>query len=153
MHCHVGTTWLLLYSPTPPPKKKTKKHSVESCYGHKIIKLSIYNWRSERSHSQVIKIEICDIYLCANLPSRCSHRRLAAGWKVAGSSPAVELFFFSLSPFLFFSLSFSSFPLFPPPFPLSPPFLFPLHARSATSMLKHFSSYNYAFLLTERTYS
>ena len=75
-------------------------------------------------------------------PPGGSHRRLAAEWKVAGSSPAVELcccFFLSLSffsPLLFPLSSFS-----PLPSLYLSPFLFPLHARSATSMLKHFSSY------------
>ena len=60
--------------------------------------------------------------------------------KVAGSNPGVVHFF---SPSLFFF----SFPFFPFPFfsPLvsffSSPFHYPLQARSATSMLKHFSSY------------
>ena len=49
--------------------------------------------------------------------------------------------FFSLSPFFFFSPSFILLPFFlsPPLFPS--PFYSPLYARSAISMLKHFSSY------------
>ena len=55
------------------------------------------SWRSERSHSQVIKIEICAI-----LPPGGSHKQLAVEWKVAGSSPAVELCFFVSLLFFFF---------------------------------------------------
>ena len=93
----------------------------------------IYNsWRSERSecsHSQVIKIEICDIYMYSTYvriyTPGGSHRRLAAEWKVAGSSPAVELCFFSLSLF-FILLSFFPFPLFLSSLPfISPPSFFP----------------------------
>ena len=54
---------------------------------------------------------------------------MLADLEVAGSIPALELFFFTP----FFSVSFFS------PFFFSPFFF--LHARSATSMLKHFSSY------------
>ena len=86
-------------------------------------------WRSERSHSQVIKIEICDIYMYSTYvriyPPGGSHRQLAAEWKVAGSSPAVELWGFFLS-LLFFPLSFSPFPLFLPSLRfISPPSFFP----------------------------
>ena len=107
------------------------------------LKVYIY-WRSERSHSQVIRIEICDIYMYSTYvriyPPGGSHRRLvAAEWKVAGSSPAVELCFFSLFPF-FPPLLFSLFSFSPLPSLYLSSFLFPLHARSATSMLKHFSS-------------
>ena len=60
--------------------------------------------------------------------------------KVAGSNPGVVHFFFPFliffSPFLF-SLSFFFLPWFPF---FSSPFHYPLQARSATSMLKHFSS-------------
>ena len=82
-----------------------------------------FNWWSKRSHSQVIKIEICDIHVY--MYSTCGTE-----WKVTGSSPAVELrVFFLFLLFFSFFLSFSPFPFFSP-----------LHARSATSMLKHFSS-------------
>ena len=63
--------------------------------------------------------------------------------KVVGSNPGVvhffppSSFFFLLS---FFSLSFFFLPWFPF---FSSPFDYPLQARSATSMLKHFSSYIY----------
>ena len=67
------------------------------------------------------------------------------GWLQSGRSRVRALLWNSV---FFLSLSFSFF--FPLLFPLSSfsplpslylsPFLFPLHARSATSMLKHFSS-------------
>ena len=62
--------------------------------------------------------------------------------KVAGSNPGVVKIFSFL---IFFLLSFSSlsFFFFSPDFLFfPPPFHYPLQARSATSMLKHFSSNN-----------
>ena len=60
-------------------------------------------------------------------------------FKVAGSNPGVVHFFFL--PHFFFSFPFFLFPFFLPWFLFSPsPFHYPLQARSATSMLKHFSS-------------
>ena len=114
---------------------------------HPIQKNTSIIWRSERSHSHFIKIEICDIYMYSTYvqiyPPGGSHRQLAAEWKVAGLSPAVELrfLFFSLS-LSFFPLSFSPFPLFLPSLPfISPPSFFPfMLAPPCTSMLKHFSS-------------
>ena len=55
-------------------------------------------------------------------------------WKVAGSSPAVHVDLYFPSPFFPFPFLSS------PPFFFLSPFIFSLHARSATSMLKHFSS-------------
>ena len=56
--------------------------------------------------------------------------------RVAGSIPALELFFFFSLLLFFFCL-------------ISPPFFF-LHARSATSMLKHFSSYYSSLCLKKK---
>ena len=63
--------------------------------------------------------------------------------RLAGSNPTMGLFFFRHF-FLIFLFSLSPpFLFFLPCFPFfSPPFHFPLQARSATSMLKHFSSFN-----------
>ena len=69
--------------------------------------------------------------------------------KVAGSNPGVVNFFspssfffsFPFFPFLFFSPLVSFF---------SSPFHYPLQARSATSMLKHFSSNNVLLQIAHR---
>ena len=108
-----------------------------------------YWWseRSERSHSQVIKIEICDIYKYSTYVRIYPPGVVAiGGWLQSGRSQVRSLLWNSV---FFLSLSFSFF--FPLLFPLSSfsplpslylsPFLFPLHARSATSMFKHFSSF------------
>ena len=91
--------------------------------------------------TQFMIIEIVGLVRACNSTSGSSCRRLAVEWKVAGSSPAMELFF--LSPFLFFPLFFPPFLFYLPSFKFLfslSPFISPLHARSATSMLKHFSS-------------
>ena len=105
--------------------------------------------RSERSHSQVIKIEICDIYMYSTYVRIYPPGAVAiGGWLQSGRSRVRSLlwnsglFFFSLSLlFFFFPLLFPLSSLSPLPSLYLSPFLFPLHARSATSMLKHFSSY------------
>ena len=118
-----------------PRDVKCQCHFIDKTY------IGVYNWRGERSHSQVIKIEICDIYMYSTYvriyPPGGRHRRLAAEWKIAGSSPAVELcFFFSLSLlFFFFPSPFPPFLFFSPPFPLSLPLPF-----SPSCSLCHFNA-------------
>ena len=94
----------------------------------------LYNWRSERSewsHSQFMSIEICGI--CRFSTYVQSIPEAVAMWRLQSKRSRVRFphwnFFFSLLFFmsLFFSVSFFS------------PFFF-LQARSAISMLKHFSS-------------
>ena len=81
--------------------------------------------------SQVIKIEICDIYMYSTYVRIYPPGVVAiGGWLQSGRSRVRSLLWnsggFFLSPFLYFSLSFSPFPLFLPSLPfISPPSFFP----------------------------
>ena len=98
------------------------------------------------------------IYTCIVRTCESTLQAVAiGGWLQSGRSRVRALLWNSV----FFSLSFSFFP--PLLFPLSSfsplpslylsPFLFPLHARSATSMLKHFSSLNSVLINPHRTHT
>ena len=86
------------------------------------------NWRSERSHSQFISIEICGSYMSVLLYVQQIPEAVAM-WRLQIKRSRVR---FPHWNFFFHSFFFC---LISP----SPPFFF-RHARSAISMLKHFSN-------------
>ena len=99
----------------------------------------------KRSHNQVIRIEICDIYLY----SKYVHVMIPLGG--VGIWLALE---WQLRVLLWDSFSFLLFIPSPlPPFIISLLFPFPIHARSATSMLKHFSSQYTEHILSSHVYN